>query len=504
MVTAREFPLAGISSLTPRPIAYGNVEGDRTTITKIEFVQTSGNWLFGVTPEEFPKTTVIDGVTYRWTINETGYDAPLNTTTIYVKRATLNIGTRLTINKPFFGILWGANNEFTYDFSFYDLGRLDIVDYQQNEITDMFEIDGRSPITMSIYEKDGLLGTDVTPDAVYRFTWALGNKSYTLTKRTAANASSLSATYTPPADWCTEINPALYATMTVKVEAVFGTFVYQDLTDWISVHVPDNFVPVINNIKIADTKGRVPAAWGMFIQDNSNISIQSMDVSTAYGAAITSVEMKVLGKTYAGTMSYLPKTDTVTEYGVIDVEVTVKDRRQRKTTKTAQVTFVEYKPPTLQVDSPRCDESGDIENDGTYFLAQTVTTYSTCNGKNSLTLTMRYKITSDKVYTKPAKTLPIGTQQTICGGDCDPEFSYDVEYVIKDALNTIVIVDYVTTGLYLIHFLHGGRGVAFGNKATMENYADFAFNALFRGSATFTKDTGEEVTIQQIINKLGL
>lgn len=36
-----------------------------------------------------------------------------------------------------------------------------------------------------------------------------------------------------------------------------------------------------------------------------------------------------------------------------------------------------------------------------------------------------------------------------------------------------------------MHFLHGGKGVAFGQKATMEDYVDFNFKALFRKMATF-------------------
>lgn len=152
----------------------------------------------------------------------------------------------------------------------------------------------------------------------------------------------------------------------------------------------------------------------------------------------------------------------------------------------------------------RCGSDGSIENEGVFFLAMTDTTYSTCNGKNSLTLTVAYKLTSNWTY-GAAKTISPGEGQTaVCGGDLDTEFSYDVKYVLKDQFNTVTVIDFVSTAVYLMHFLHGGRGVAFGSKATRENYADFAFNAIFRGTCEFEKPNGETVTIAQIIEKLGL
>ena len=242
----------------------------------------------------------------------------------------------------------------------------------------------------------------------------------------------------------------------------------------------------------------------MFVQENSNVALKAISVTPSHGSQITSVVLKVNNKSYSGTLDKLPQSPALAEYGILDITVTVKDQRLRTAEKTARITVVEYDPPTLQVDSMRCDEYGETENEGQYFLASTQTGYSTCNGKNTITLQMWYKLSSDAAYTKAAKTLNTGSAETVCGGDLDTELSYDVKYVLKDKFNTVTVIDYVSTGVYTIHFLHGGRGIAFGSKATMENTADFAFDALFRGNATFTKPNGEKVTFAQIIEKLGL
>ena len=44
----------------------------------------------------------------------------------------------------------------------------------------------------------------------------------------------------------------------------------------------------------------------------------------------------------------------------------------------------------------------------------------------------------------------------------------------------------------------------FGSKATVENAVDFTFDAIFRHGVKFIKSDGSEVTMQQILNKLGL
>ena len=91
--------------------------------------------------------------------------------------------------------------------------------------------------------------------------------------------------------------------------------------------------------------------------------------------------------------------------------------------------------------------------------------YSSCTGLNSITITAEYKKTDTSEWLNK-KTIKPGSN--VLGGELDTEFSYDVRYVLKDAFSTVTYIDYVSTAIYLMHFLHGGRGVAFGQKATMD------------------------------------
>ena len=112
-------------------------------------------------------------------------------------------------------------------------------------------------------------------------------------------------------------------------------------------------------------------------------------------------------------------------------------------------------------------------------------------------MTVKYKKTDAVVYGTEATITPgVNT----CGSnDLDTEFSYDVMYEIADQFCTVSFTDYISTATYLMHFLHGGKGVAFGHKATMENYLDCAFKALFRDDVFFVTGNGVQVNIRDII-----
>ena len=505
-VTQRKMPI--LSTANPQAVISGSVSGDTTTITSIRLTQTTEDWHLGIEKSEMPSVTIINGVQYRWTIKSTfNYQFMDGAIKTLVKEAVLNIGTKLTIKKPFFEIIYGedpVNKGIKYTFSFYDLGYLSslTMDLGAND----FEMDGKTavPINIDSENNDSMFDVKLTRDATYRFIWSIGDKKYSVDKKLASGATSIHTSYTVPTSWNEALPNVTRETLKTEVQAIFGTTVYQSMQKFVTAYVPESCVPVINSISIADTKGRVPSSWGMFVQENSNVALKAISVTPSHGSQITSVVLKVNNKSYSGTLDKLPQSPALAEYGILDITVTVKDQRLRTAEKTARITVVEYDPPTLQVDSMRCDEYGETENEGQYFLASTQTGYSTCNGKNTITLQMWYKLSSDAAYTKAAKTLNTGSAETVCGGDLDTELSYDVKYVLKDKFNTVTVIDYVSTGVYTIHFLHGGRGIAFGSKATMENTADFAFDALFRGNATFTKPNGEKVTFAQIIEKLGL
>lgn len=480
--------------------AYGYVSGDTTVITSIEWDGSQSKTTIGkIAKDDFPSTTTIDGKVYRWTIKRYYSGDLMSEGRTYVEYAVLNIGTKLIINKPFFEILYGKDTKSPYTASFYDLGYYNMW-FWDSGASDI-ELDGKQEVKVSLDASED--GNRLSLDAVYRFKWSIGSRRYTKDVRARSTTSGISASYTPPKEWNDQITSSTEGRLRLSFDVVLGTQVYKTYGDAITCTVPDDCVPTINRIALKDSLLRVPTSWGMFVQYQSNVAIASIDKTLSYGAEISRVTLEFNGKKYSGSIYSLPETSTITEAGVFDVTVTITDTRGREAEKSAKVTVVEYETPKISEQVYRCTKDGEQDNDGTYFAAETNTSISSCNGKNSAKITISYKLTSSGSY-GDAKDASVGNKKTVCAGSLDTEFSYDVQIIFSDTFNTIRIIDYIPTATYLMHFLHGGRGVAFGQKATIENAADFAFDAIFRGGVAFEKSNGEQVTIAQIIEKLGL
>lgn len=145
------------------------------------------------------------------------------------KKATLNIGTKLTIRKPFFKIVYGQNptqegTEMTFSFTIWDhLHHTDLIRGLQE-----FEIDGKTavPINIENANEDSLFSVKLSSDATYRFKWAIGSKSYTLDKKTSG-ATKINTSYTIPKSWNEEIKNSTAGSCTLSVQVLFGSQVYQ-------------------------------------------------------------------------------------------------------------------------------------------------------------------------------------------------------------------------------------------------------------------------------------
>ena len=339
-------------------------------------------------------------------------------------------------------------------------------------------------------------------DGSLKVTWSLGSHSYSKTVKNVYNAS-----YVIPASWLDAISDAsqAYAGGKVTVAISYGSKVYSTISTTFTCIVSDTFLPTISSVTLADkTTTPVPTSWNkVFVQNQSGIRVSAISCAASQGATVKRIKLKLdtqyVEQTYSA--SSLPQINRITNSGSLECEVTITDSRGRTCSKTCTVNVLPYDIPKFTlIESDRCDKSGEMDNDGTYFLSQSAVEYSSCAGLNSITITAEYKKTDTSEWLDK-KTIKPGSN--VLGGALDTEFSYDVRYVLKDAFSTVTYIDYVSTAIYLMHFLHGGRGVAFGQKATMDNTLDCAFKALFREDVTIVKKDGTQVSMREVLEKLG-
>lgn len=475
-------------------VAKGSVSGDTTKIYLIwEATQGSESgsyvWSSWINGKACPLKVKIDGseISLSWTKNKT--DSAINT--VRVVKAT---SSTFTVNKPFFKLsFYNGNQWIEYDFSMYD-----IENAPTGVSADAITIDGKAS---SIAEFSNYLGTK-SVDGSLKVTWSLGSHSYSKTVKNVYNAS-----YVIPASWLDAISDAsqVYAGGKVTVAISYGSKVYSTISTTFTCIVSDTFLPTISSVTLADkTTTPVPTSWNkVFVQNQSGIRVSAISCAASQGATVKRIKLKLdtqyVEQTYSA--SSLPQINKITNSGSLECEVTITDSRGRTCSKTCTVNVLPYDIPKFTlIESDRCDKSGEMDNDGTYFLSQSAVEYSSCAGLNSITITAEYKKTDTSEWLDK-KTIKPGSN--VLGGALDTEFSYDVRYVLKDAFSTVTYIDYVSTAIYLMHFLHGGRGVAFGQKATMDNTLDCAFKALFREDVTIVKKDGTQVSMREVLEKLG-
>ena len=456
-------------------VATGSVSG---ATTKLTMVFTASNTLWGV------KGTInvyVNGTkqTCSWTTNKT--DTWMGTT--YKTKMT---SQQLTISKPFFTLKLTDSSDgselLDQEFSFYEIEKAPTAATTSGGV-----MDGTT--------KSRVVFTTSGTDATYKATFTLGTYSG------SATSTTKTLEYAIPISWCNALPNAATGQANVTCQVLYGGQVYSSFTVKLTVSVPSSVVPTLTSITLADkTDTPVPSAWSMFIQHKSGVRVSAITTAGAYSSTIKTIKLQVGNQSVSQnySASSLPLIDPVTQSGSLTCTVTVTDSRGRTASKSATVTFVPYAAPKFTTCvSERCLADGTVDNDGTYFKSTTAVSFSTCNGKNSITLTVKYKKTDAVVYGSEA-TIEPGVNT--CGNnDLDTEFSYDVMYEITDQFCTVSFTDYISTATYLMHFLHGGKGVAFGHKATMENYLDCAFKALFRDDVFFVTGNGVQVNIRDII-----
>lgn len=457
-------------------VANGSVTGANTSVS---FVFEASSTIYGI-EKGHSINVYVNGTkkSLSWTTNRT---ATYLNTTYYTKMTSATLSVAL----PYFTLkIMESDGRVLYEnlFSFYDIEK------------------AASGATTSGGMMDGETASKVTfvtssTDATYQATFTLG--SYTGT----ATSTTKELTYVFPMEWCNAVPSAITGNCTVTCKVLYGGSVYKTLTCNLTVWVPLSVMPTITSITLADKVGTpVPASWQLFVQHQSGLRLTAIDCAGAYGSTIQSIKLEAGEQSVS--MDYdpnnLPVIETVTKGGPVPCVVRVTDSRGRTAPKTAVLSFAFYAAPKFTaISSVRCNASGQEDNDGTYFLSTSTVSYSSCSSMNGVTLSVQYKKTDALVYSEPQTITP---GSNVCGsGDLDTEFSYDVLYTLSDEFTTITYTDYVSTAAYLMHFLHGGKGVAFGQKATLEDYVDCAFKALFRDDVYFMTGNGQQVEVKDII-----
>lgn len=187
--------------------------------------------------------------------------------------------------------------------------------------------------------------------------------------------------------------------------------------------------PELGEVSYEDTNAATVAVTGdksRIVQNHSIVTVKIPTATAKKGATIASYTIAFGGVmktvTYAGAVSL----------GAVDVSysqpltVTVTDSRGFTASQSVQVTVDDYSAPTAVIDLHRLNNFEPT----TYITVYP--RYSYLNGKNSVTITAKFKKVSDSSYGTPIE-LEDSIQSTVT---CDRDSAYDFVVTIADKLET--------------------------------------------------------------------
>lgn len=271
---------------------------------------------------------------------------------------------------------------------------------------------------------------------------------------------------------------AFSAVMEVDVTVTGGVsryeYTFKGYQASLAATVAEEILPQVGPLTVTAADGRVPADWGVWVQGISVAKIACPEAAGAYGSRVIAY---YFGDGAARTENQAQLR--LTESGTVTVPVTVEDSRLRRTTRDLLLTVQPYTAPALAgIASRRCAADGTDAEEGAYFTAACTPAGSTLDGKNPLAVTVAWKAVTAADYGAPVTLTSLGGQLVAAG--LQPGASYQVRYTVSDAFYTVDYYDYVSSTVYLLHFLKGGTGIAVGKAAEQPNLFDVALPTTLR------------------------
>lgn len=340
-----------------------------------------------------------------------------------------------------------------------------------SSVTSSVEVDGTNKCTVEI--------SRAVSTHTHTVTWKIGSYTH------SATSVGTSTSYAIPTSWMNAIPSATSGTATVTVTTYSGsTKIGSSVSKNFTLKVPSSIVPSVS-ATIAMVNGTVPSSWGIYVQGKSKCTITPSS-SGSYSSTIKTITITggTNGKYNKSMTTATPwTTPTLAESGTISFTIKATDSRGRSASITKSITVYEYKTPSISaVTAQRCISNGTLNDDGTYLSVSVPTSsYSTCNGKNSRTLTVMYKESSATSWSTTANVS--STASVIGAGGISTSKSYNVRFTITDAFTSVTKDVTISTSGCLLNFRKAKDGLSLGKFAETAGL-DVKWNSVFRGSVT--------------------
>lgn len=246
------------------------------------------------------------------------------------------------------------------------------------------------------------------------------------------------------------------------VKTVIGGNTFYDTLDRTMTIVDGNPTFYMN---YKDTNATVVAITNnnqQIVRNQSTLQVNITDAVAVKYATLASATCVVNGTSYSGTFSGDSCTFNI---GTINVSsnttatLTVTDSRGLSTTKNLAITVLDWVLPTAIITKQRENNfysNTSINVDGIY---------SSVDGKNAMTIKLRYKKTTNTTWSTYT-TMQDNVPQTF---NLDNNYAWDIQVVVSDLFGSTTYNDIVDRGMPIIYFDRALSSVGFNRFPTHAN-----------------------------------
>ena len=318
----------------------------------------------------------------------------------------------------------------------------------------------------------------------HTLTWECGSYSGTIATKSTATSWS----FTPPLELANTATQLFPVGVYFKLTTYNGSTVVGTSDQTVVMKIPTSIKPTCT-VNITDPTG-YSATYGGYVQNKSKMKI-TVTATPAYGSPITGYSIIANGNTYSDNPA---TTGVITASGTNTIIGKATDKRNRTGSATTTINVLAYSSPKITFTMYRCDQDG-IENmTGSYCKVTYKAVITSLSNKNSKSIKLRYKKTSDTTYTFRTINMGSYTQEGSEIFSAEDGSSYNVQMQAIDSFETSTTTAELSTGFSIMHIAASGKGLAIGKISQADEF-EVGMDANFYSGAHFNKGFTEDIPL---------
>lgn len=258
-----------------------------------------------------------------------------------------------------------------------------------------------------------------------------------------------------------------------------------------TVTIPDSVKPTVGTITLdpVDINGT-----NILVHNKNKLNVSVSGCTPGTGSTIKSYTFSGSGISYTGTNTSITSDNVIFAAAASDTTltytVTVTDNRDRSTSKTATITCYAYSSPYFtSFNAYRCDQNGNVSDDGEYFKCEYGLQYASVNNTNDIDITVYYQKGAANASSVSASTGSKDKSGNKIVSGIDADGTYSVYAIITDnyggrATSTSVTVFGQSR---ILNISNDGTGVAIGKMSESSQLFECKWEAQFYDSVSGPK-----------------